>query len=104
MDRKEFVTTLYNNVEGLTLDQIQTIEGELLDTIPDGVIEDIAKDMDEDTTGPGVIESALYLARDNAINNLHDANTDLLSLREVLIKLTRGKVSDQVVYRLSYVL
>jgi len=104
MERKEFIIRLFNNGNGLTLDQIQTIEDRLTDTIPDGVIEDIANDMDEDTTAPGVIESALYLARDNAINNLHDANVDLLALREKLEELTGDKVSDQAVYHLSFVL
>lgn len=104
MDRKEFVTTLYNNGEGLTLDQIQTIENGLTDTIPDGVLEDIAREMGEDTTASGVIESALYLAMDNAMNDLHDANIDLLALREKLEELTGEKVSDQAVYHLSYVL
>lgn len=104
MEKKEFIIKLFNGGNGLTLDQIQTIEDRLTDTIPDGVIEDIANDMDEDTTAPGVIESALYLARDNAINNLYDANVDLLALREKLEELTGDKVSDQAVYHLSFVL
>ena len=104
MDRKEFITTLYNNGEGLTLDQLQSTEVRLTNTIPDEMLEDIANEMGEDATAPGVVESALYLARDNAMNNLHDANTDLLALREKLEELTGEKVSDRAVYHLSFVL
>ena len=101
MTRQEFILRLFDNGQGLSLDQIEQIENYLPETFPDGLIEDIAADMEQPTDYPGVIESALYQARYVFESNLHDCE-DMLELRKTLNNILSDKVSDMQVYHLWY--
>ena len=97
MERQDFIFALFDNGSGLTLDQISTIEKYLPDTIPNGMLEDIAKDIEEDVNSFAVMENALYQARDVFMERLHDCS-DMLELKDVLNGIIKN-VTDMQVYR-----
>jgi len=97
MERQDFIMTLFDGGNGLTLDQITTIEKYLPDTIPNGMLEDIARDIEEDVNSFAVTENALYQARDVFMERLHDCN-DMLELKDVLDGIIEN-VTDMQVYR-----
>lgn len=98
MDRQDFIFTLFDNGDGLTLNQIADIEKYLPETFPSGLIEDIAKDMGENSDYPGVIESALYQARDVFLEQLNGCS-DMLELKDLLEEIINS-VTDMQVYRI----
>lgn len=102
MNKQDFIFTLFDNGDGLTFDQIEHIENCLIEEIPEGMIEDIAKDFDE-ADDPDIIESAMYLCRDNFMNNIHDCG-DMLELRSFLSERYNLSLEDMQVYRLWYVI
>lgn len=97
MTRQDFIMTLFDNGEGLTLDQIWKIDGELVDTIPDGHIEDIQATNANLTYGEAA-ELALMDARQVFINQMHD-QPDLLELKNFLEE-QEITVTDMQVYHL----
>ena len=97
MERQDFIFTLFDNGYGLTLDQISTIERYLPDTIPDGMLEDIARDIEEDVNSYAVMENALSQARQVFMNGLYDC-PDMLELKELLDGVIEN-VTDMQVYR-----
>ena len=101
MNRNDFINLLYNNGNGLSLNQIQAIENRLPDLIPDGMIEDIAREYDN-PNDPGILESAIYMCREHFINNLHDCG-DMLELRYYLANNTSaGMINDPQIYGLFW--
>lgn len=102
MTRQDFIFTLFDNGNGLTLNQIEQVEEYLPETFPNGLLDDIAEDMGESKDYPGVIESALYQARDVFIENLNGAQ-DMLELRDIFSERCKIGLTDMQVYRLWYV-
>ena len=98
MERQDFIFTLFDNGNGLTLDQITAIEKYLPDTFPDGLLEDIAEDMGMEINDPDVMESALYGARDVFLNCLHDCS-DMLELKAYFNGII-DNLTDMQVYRI----
>jgi hypothetical protein len=100
MTRQDFIFTLFDNGQGLSLNQIERIEEYLPDIIPESMIEDMQEvnGMSEEDA----IQTALYQARDIFMDNLKDC-TDMLSLRDYLIERYQVDASDMQVYRLWYV-
>ena len=94
MTRQDFIFTLFDNGNGLTLDQIWKIDDGLIDTIPDGVIEDLQEN--NGMTYGYAAEIALDQAREVFINNLHDL-PDMLELKNYLEE-QEINVSDMQVY------
>lgn len=99
MTRNDFIMALFDNGQGLTLDQIWKIDGELTETIPDGMIEGIQND--NGMTYGEAAEIALMDARQVFINQMHD-QPDLIELKNFLEE-QEITVSDMQVYRLWYV-
>ena len=100
MTRNDFTMRLYNNGRGLTLEQIKDIDHYLIDTIPDGLIEDI-----EDVTGnhDKAIEQAMEQARDVCIDALAGF-TDPLDLMDYLRISCGYDVPDDNIIGLFYAL
>ena len=101
MTRQDFIFRLFDNGEGLTLDQIRQVEDNLLEKFPDGLIEDIAKDMGVDRDYPGVIERAMDISRDIFFCNIHDVS-DMLELRDFFLEQAGITLTDMQTYRLWY--
>ena len=105
MNRCDFVFRLYNNGNGLTLDQIQTIEDNLPLTFPEsveGFLAEIADDMGLDPDNIEVMENAMSQARDVFMDSLHDC-ADLLELRDYLKNMMDlPDITDSQVYNLWY--
>lgn len=103
MNRQDFIFTLFDNGNGLTLDQISVIEEGMIDTVPDGMIEDLI-----DNNGMTEIDAedaAIAEARQVFLNSLHDCG-DMLELKNTLndaLSYSDFKVSDMQVYHLWYV-
>ena len=96
MTRQDFIFTLFDNGNGLTLDQIWKIDDGLIETIPDGMIEDL-----QETNGwiyGEAAETALYQARAVFINNLHD-QPDMIELKNFLEE-QEINVTDMQVYHI----
>lgn len=93
MKRNDFINRLFNNGDGLTLDQIERIEQNALpDIIPDGVIEEVGE------------RQAREKAREVFIDVLADL-TDMLELRDYIRELFKTDpilLTDMQVYRLFY--
>ena len=103
MTRQDFIFTLFDNGNGLSLEQIVEIEKGLIDTIPSGTIEDL-QDIDgrsrKDATA-----IALTFAYDVFMDNMRDCE-DMLVLKHFIdsaICNVRLNTSDMQVYRLWYV-
>ena len=91
MTRKDFINILYNNGRGLTLDQIKTVDEDLIETVPDGMINDIMEDL---TQGKHITlgeehelfikarEQALEQARDVCVDAYADTFIDPIEVKE----------------------
>lgn len=103
MNRQDFIFTLFDNGNGLTLDQISVIEESMIDTVPDGMIEDLI-----DNNGMTEIDAedaAIAEARQVFLNSLNDCG-DMLELKNALndaLSYSEFKVSDMQVKYLWYV-
>lgn len=93
MKRNDFINRLFNNGDGLTLDQIARIEAVEFAEKSDGMMEDL-----KDYENPE--ETCRDLVRDFIINQLSDC-ADLLELRD---KLREYQIdpTDMQVYHLFY--
>lgn len=101
MKRKYFVSTLFNNCHGLTLEQIRSIENQLPETFPDGLLNDIMHQ--QGCSESEAIEIALMSSRDVFIHNLHDCR-DMLELRDYFTEYCGIGLNDHQVYGLSCML
>ena len=102
MTRQDFIFRLFDNENGLTLDQIEHVEELLPETIPDGLIQDI---IDRDgCTDEEAAEIALLDAREVALNNMKDYAGDMLSLRDLFREYYGISLSDHQVRSLFFVL
>ena len=103
MTRDDFINALYNNDDGLTLNQIEQIEEMLIYTIPDGMIDDIKKAcIDDPLTHKQAVEAAMMTARDTFIMGMHDCE-DMLELRDYFIEYAKIDVTDHQVYKMYYI-
>ena len=100
MNRQDFIFTLFDNGNGLTLDEIQHVEEYLPDLFPDGIISDLINNngmSDEDAA-----EAALYDAREVFLDDIGSAR-DMLELRDIFIEQYKLKLTDKQVVSLWYV-
>ena len=104
MTRQDFIFRLFDNGNGLSLDQIEEIEKGLKNTIPSGTIEDLQEVNGmsrEDATA-----TALMTSYDVFMDNVLDYD-DMLKLRRFLNSVicnTRLNVTDTQVYKLWFVI
>ena len=105
MERRDFIERLFDNGYGLTLSQINTIETEYIPNMIDsGMLIDIKKAITRDDYTPSddeIWQIAMNSARDCFMDNIHDLG-DLLELRDYLIALEVGDITDSQVHSLWY--
>lgn len=104
MNRNEFINTLFDNGQGLTLDQIQTVDNYLSNSIPN-IRDDIQELMKSNDNLD--FESARQILIDQERQLFLDemnSCSDLLKLKDFLTGYlpSNSKLSDMQVYRLSY--
>ena len=100
MTRNEFINTLFENGEGLTLKQISMLVYDVIpETIPDGMIEDMEKS-DPDIDHNTAVDLATEMAFDVFINGISDC-TDLLEIAEYLSMYLKD-VTDKQIYALRF--
>ena len=100
MNRQDFIFTLFDNGNGLTLDQIALIEEGMIDIVPDGFIEDLIDN--NGMTDTEAEDTAIAEARQVFLNSLHDCG-DMLELKNALtdaLSYSDYKVTDMQVYHL----
>ena len=104
MTRQEFIFTLYDNGNGLTFNQIEKIEIQIKDGLPEFLVDDIMRISAED--GEPISENiatarAMMNGYDVYIDSLGDC-LDMLELRD-LLRESHINPTDNQVYRLWYV-
>ena len=97
MTRKEFVNTLFEH--GIKLKEIRQLEQYMIEVIPQDVYNDIRRDLGEDATDEGIIESALSISYEVFFDDLRDC-TDLLKLQDLLTERYKMDLSDRQIYYL----
>lgn len=103
MTRQDFIFTLFDNGNGLSLEQIEQIEKGLIEAFPTGLIDDLMSI--NGFTRADAEKEALLSSYEVFIDNLADC-TDMIELKRYLDKSicnTRLNTSDMQVYRLWYV-
>lgn len=99
MNRQDFINRLFNNCNGLTLDEIGAIEDVLKDTLPEDML--IGLTNDNVYTLKEAIDVLMIDARQVFLNNLHDC-TDLLMIRSYMKEAFDLELTDKEVYALYY--
>lgn len=99
MNRQDFINLLFNNCNGLTLDEIETIEGVLWGALPEDMLTDLMND--NGYTENDAIDVLMIDARQVFINKLHDC-TDLLMIRSYMKEAFDLELTDKEVYTLYY--
>lgn len=100
MTRNNFINTLFDNGEGLTLSQIrQIIDKYIPETIPAGMVEDIAESQNIDYKA--AFDLAIEQAYEVFIQRIDDCE-DLLEIADVLTEALKREPSDKAVLRLRY--
>ena len=100
MTRNDFINTLFDNGEGLTLKQISILVYDVIpDTIPDGMIDDI-ENSDPTICHNKAVSIATHIAYDKFIQDIADC-TDLLEIADLLSMYLKN-VTDKQILRLRY--
>ena len=100
MKKQDFITILFNNGQGFTLNQIRKIENSMIDTVPDGLIQDLIDD--NGMTEQDAIDTAIYQARDVFLEMIKDYATDMITLHDYFIENYRIGLTDMQTYSLYY--
>lgn len=101
MTKADFELMMFNGGDGLTLDQIESLENALIENLPDGFIDVIRDDLGEDATENGIIESAFYQASDVFLGRLQDCAT-MLEIRDFMTYEYGMGLTDHQIYRLRF--
>ena len=100
MTRNEFINTLFDNGDGLTLKQISMLVYDVIpETIPEGMIEDM-ENSDPDIDHNTAVDLATEMAYEKFIQDIADCE-DLIEIAELLSMYLKD-VTDKQILRLRY--
>jgi len=108
MTRKDFIDRLFDNGDGLTLEQIKTIYIDVISSELPADLVDAIMESNNFKTDNEALPIAIDMSCDNFINNLHDC-ADMIELRDYLTSLVdcNGErflkdITDKQVMRVWY--